>query len=108
MFNSIATLVSGATGPSLTLTFKRPTTGVVDLTGATVTATINRGNLPSLNKTLTVIAPATNGQAQLQWAAGDLVAATDQTYLVDFYITTVYGTEIQPQSASIIVRPAVN
>ena len=105
---SLGTFVSGTNGPALVITFSRPNVGAIDLTGATVTANIHRPNATDITKSLTVLMPSTNGQAQLNWATGDLVATTqEETYMVDFLVTISGATEGQPIPATLLVRPAV-
>jgi hypothetical protein len=102
----MTTLVSGTTGPPLTLTFTRAG-AAIDLTGCTVVATIQRPGLTTLTRSLTVLSPATNGQAQLLWETGDLTLTSSQTqvqYLIDFLITDPTFDEIQPTSLPVTVR----
>lgn len=102
----IDTLVAGTTGPPITVTFTRAG-AIVPLTGVTVTATISRGTLDTLTKTLTVLDPATAGQAQLAWADGDLAlpdGITQAQWFVDFDLTFAGWSEKQPHPALIAVR----
>jgi hypothetical protein len=110
--NPKITFVNGATGPPLTVTFLR-SGAPVDLTNATVTAIVYRGggSLPALTKTLVVLSPPTNGQAQLSWGSGDLVAEGGPIeYHIDFELTlqdTGGAVEIQPRSLVVEVRPSL-
>lgn len=105
---NLGTFAAGTTSPSITVTFERPTSGTIDLTGCTVSAKVSRPNFSTLTKSLQVT-NATGGQAILAWSNGDLACyGDDATYFIDFAITFANGEiEVQPQPATMIVRASV-
>jgi hypothetical protein len=102
-----AELIAGETGPDLMFSLQRRGQPI-DLTGGTVTATVNRPGTTDLTKTLAVQTPNTGGQALLSWASGDLVAPSGVTqYNIDLQVTVSGEVETQPLPVMISVRPPV-
>ncbi|MCC7202439.1 MAG: BppU family phage baseplate upper protein [Nitrospirae bacterium] len=69
--------VAGDTGSKLKVTCKNDAdNSIIDLTGATVKLKWKDSGGALQTKTMTVLTPATNGQAEYQFASGELFAGT--------------------------------
>lgn len=89
-------LVVGDTGSTILATLKDAGTGFpVDLTGAAVALKYKIGSGSVVNKSMTVLTPATNGQVKYKFHTGDLSSAGTFTaqIIVTFADTSILTFE---------------